>query len=114
MPRSVGSIIFCTTGVLTRKLTSCAKRRANGGSVGLEDSGISVVFVDEVLEYPKYLASGNKIKYLTACKRRASGGSVGLEDSGVSVKHSTQEVQQCLQQSCFFVRRGASLRGLRR
>jgi hypothetical protein len=101
VPRSVGSIIFCTTGVLTRKLTSCAKRRANGGSVGLEDSGISVVFVDEVLEYPKYLASGNKIKYLTACKRRASGGSVGLEDSGVSVKTARKRCNSACNRAVF-------------
>jgi hypothetical protein len=98
VPRSVGSIIFCTTGVLTRKLTSCAKRRANGGSAGLEDSGISVVFVDEVLEYPKYLASGTKIPNRLQAPREWR-----LEDSGVSVQQCMQQLQQSLQQSWFFL-----------
>jgi ATP-dependent RNA helicase DHX36 len=48
LPRSTGSILFCTTGVLTRKLTGWAKRRANGQ--GGDGPNISVVFVDEVHE----------------------------------------------------------------
>jgi len=48
LPRSTGSILFCTTGVLTRKLTSWAKRRASGQ--GGDSPNITCVFVDEVHE----------------------------------------------------------------
>eukprot|EP00802_Teleaulax_amphioxeia_P003705 Tamp_03708.p1 GENE.Tamp_03708~~Tamp_03708.p1 ORF type:complete len:840 (-),score=213.22 Tamp_03708:303-2822(-) len=48
LPSSTGSILFCTTGVLTRKLTSWAKRAANGQHG--DAPNISVVFVDEVHE----------------------------------------------------------------
>lgn len=48
LPRSTGSILFCTTGVLTRKLTGWAKRRANGQAQ--DAPNISCVFVDEVHE----------------------------------------------------------------
>ena len=48
LPRSTGSLLFCTTGVLTRKLTGWAKRRANGQAG--DSPNVSVVFVDEVHE----------------------------------------------------------------
>jgi HrpA-like RNA helicase len=42
-PKSCGNILFCTTGVLTRKLTA---RRPGSGDLG----NVSIVFVDEVHE----------------------------------------------------------------